>query len=357
MTSEGMRHRPRENRLDAEGEARIHRTFRHAWHPVIYSHELGPSPQRVFLCGEQLVVARLAGKVCTFADLCAHRGAPLSLGSVEGGELRCAYHGWQYDGEGRCTLIPQKPEITLRLYARIKKYQAVERYGLVWVCLVDEPRFPLPEFPQFDDPALGLAKMYNPTVDWNCSAPRRIENYVDLGHFPILHDGLLGSRAKPGVPDHRVWREGRALRMELMGPSFVVPNSPRYASLERRPGENFGVHRQWWLFMPLTILMLETGPEPDHVFCLFFHPSPLAAKKIRNFTVSARNYGTDAAALDELREFNDLIYEQDRLIVEGQRPEEISEDLSDELHVKGVDTFSVEYRRWLVELAGELDGR
>ena len=41
-----------------------------------------------------------------FNDVCIHRGAALSLGSVQDGRLTCAYHGWQYDYEGRCVRIP-----------------------------------------------------------------------------------------------------------------------------------------------------------------------------------------------------------------------------------------------------------
>jgi vanillate O-demethylase monooxygenase subunit len=42
--------------------------------------------------------------------------------------------------------------------------------------------------------------------------------------------------------------------------------------------------------------------------------------------------------------------EQDRVVVESQRPEELPIDLSEELHIKGVDQASIEYRRWLLEL-------
>src|SRR5262245_21870547 len=120
----------RVNELDTEGEAKVYRSFRHFWHPVLYAHELTDKPKQVFLCGEQIVVARLGERVCAFADLCAHRGTPLSLGTIENCELRCVYHGWQYNADGDCTFIPQKPELSSRIHARIERYQAAERYGL-----------------------------------------------------------------------------------------------------------------------------------------------------------------------------------------------------------------------------------
>jgi vanillate O-demethylase monooxygenase subunit len=51
----------------------------------------------------------------------------------------------------------------------------------VWLSLVDNPALPLPEFPQFDDPAYRVLKMDR--YDWNCSAPRRLENVLDCAHF------------------------------------------------------------------------------------------------------------------------------------------------------------------------------
>jgi vanillate O-demethylase monooxygenase subunit len=59
------------------------------------------------LLDQRLVLYRLAnGKVTAARDLCLHRGIPLSMGFLEGDRLVCAYHGFRYDGEGRCVCIP-----------------------------------------------------------------------------------------------------------------------------------------------------------------------------------------------------------------------------------------------------------
>ena len=347
-------HVSRANELNEEGEARVYQSFRHFWHPVMYTHELDDKPQQAFLCGEQLVIVRLGADICAFADLCPHRGTPLSLGTVENNELRCAYHGWQYNTGGECTFIPQAPDLAKHMRACVKKYKCEERYGLIWVCLEDEPRLPLPKFPQCDDPELDLEKIYIPTTDWNCGAPRRVENYTDLSHFAILHDGILGSRDQPEIPPYEVWREeDGVLRMKLDDASFTEStDSDKYASLNLKD-ETVVVHRTWWLFMPLTVLLHAVGPGPDVHYCLFFHPTPLGPGKIRNFTIAARNYAKEKA-YDELTSFVGLVYDQDLPVVEGQRPVELPEDLSGELHVRGCDTFSINYRNWLIELAKEL---
>ena len=69
-----------------------------------------------------------------------HRGTALSLGSVDESGLRCGYHGWTYNGEGRFTKIPSRPDLQIPSRARLTAYLAAEHLGLVWVCLTgDQP--------------------------------------------------------------------------------------------------------------------------------------------------------------------------------------------------------------------------
>ena len=67
-----------------------------------------------------------------------------------------------------------------------------------------------------------------------------------------------------------------------------------------------------------------------------------------------RNYAMDEDDKDFLA-FEKLVLDQDRHVVESQRPEMLPFDLSAELHIRGVDKVSVEYRRWLIELAKQLE--
>jgi phenylpropionate dioxygenase-like ring-hydroxylating dioxygenase large terminal subunit len=89
----------------ADGAARLYQSFRHYWHPVAYTSDLGDGPMKVRLLDQDLVIVRLAGQVCALYDLCVHRGTPLSLGFVDRDRLRCAYHGWAYDCSGACTQL------------------------------------------------------------------------------------------------------------------------------------------------------------------------------------------------------------------------------------------------------------
>lgn len=341
----------RENELDAAAERKLYRTMRNFWHPVIYSHDLLDTPQQVELMGQQLVAVRMDDGVRVFNDLCAHRGAALSLGEVlPTGELQCAYHGWRYDGDGHCVLAPQRPDLAGRLRARITRYHAVEKYGMVWVCLAEEPRFPMPEFPQYDDPSYD--KVFLPNTEWNCSPPRRTENYTDLSHFAFIHDGFLGDRNQPGIPEHRVWQPAEHLLRMVLDKPMVEPAAAGKNSSMSTDQDSVDVIKNYHVFLPLTVL-LDSAAGDEH-YCLFFHPTPLGPKRVRNFTVGARNYGSPDTIHDEIVGWNQTVYEQDRPIVESQRPEELPEDLAVEMYVQNVDTFSLTYRRALLGIIDEL---
>lgn len=347
----------RANELDVECEARIYRALRHFWHPVAYAEDLTNAPIGFTLCGQEIVIVRLENEVVALDDLCAHRGTRLSIGQVlDNCVLECPYHGWRYNKEGEVSLAPQRPDLADHLRARVRKYPAVERFGMIWVSLVDEPHFPLPDYPQWDESAYHHVAV--PADDWASSAPRRVENYTDYSHFAILHDKTLGDRTQPAVPDHEIWHDENRLENKQGAGSWVrVPIDTAAwggKDLPQDPYIRFAV--DWRVFMPLTCvlnILFEDGGR----YNLLFHPTPMGPKSIRNFTIASRDYGDPEKKDEELGGFVTLVYNQDKPVVESQRPEELPEDLSEEMHLKGVDTFSVEYRRWLVSLAKEIEAK
>ena len=167
----------------------------------------------VRLLGEDLVLWRAGGQAVAWQDLCIHRGTRLSLGKVEDGLLICPYHGWRYDGNGRCVHIPAHPEQTPPEKAGARVYQVRERYGLVWVSL-GQPGSDVPPFPEQDDPAYRTV-LCGPSDVLNASAPRIIENFLDVAHLPHVHGGILGDPRYPEMPEYPDGdRHGRDHRQE-----------------------------------------------------------------------------------------------------------------------------------------------
>src|SRR5262249_37196969 len=94
--------------MASPGVESTHVALRRCWHPVSFASDVQRAPCPVDLLGERLVLWRdRRGVARAMADLCIHRGTALSLGTVEGDEIVCPYHGWRYATDGRCTAIPQ----------------------------------------------------------------------------------------------------------------------------------------------------------------------------------------------------------------------------------------------------------
>ena len=128
--------------------------LRDYWHVVAWSEDVKENEIfPVTLLEEDLIVCRIEGKLVTFSDLCVHRGTPMSLGTVKNDRLICCYHGWEYNTEGECTRIPSiSNQHPIPKRACLTKYQSAERYGMVWVCMSEKPRTPIPDCPLAEDP-------------------------------------------------------------------------------------------------------------------------------------------------------------------------------------------------------------
>jgi methylxanthine N1-demethylase len=333
------------NELDVTGEERLYQALHRFWHPVAYAADVAPGPTAATLLERPLVLARLDGQVRAFADACLNRGVALSIGRVEDGTLRCVHDGWAYGPDGRCVAVPGREPSEIPERARLRSYRVEERVGLVWVCLDPEPVFPIPEFPEFGDPAFRTATV--PAYDWKASATRRVENFVDFAHFAWIHDGVLASREHPEVPEHEVWRDGAELRFQITVPEPARNEKTSTMEVDSQdptvPGE-----RNYRLTMPFTVWLQQRFPGGNE-YVIFMSCSPLGRKTCRSFTFNARNFALDEDDARYIR-FQQEIVEADRVVSESQRPEELPVDLTIELHVRGVDHVSIEYRRWLIEL-------
>ena len=173
--------------------------LRSSWFAVARSVEVGSTPVSVQLLASKVVLWRGAeGTVNAAPDRCPHREAPLSEGKVEDGCLVCPYHGWNFADGGTCVLVPSSGEgAAIPPKAHLHVHHAAERYGLVWVSL-DEPRSPIPDIAQEDDPAF---RRINTAMDvWQTSATRMADNFCDITHFPWVHTGTFGRRQDQLAP-------------------------------------------------------------------------------------------------------------------------------------------------------------
>ena len=136
--------------------------------------------------------------------MCWHRGVPLSLGGVENDKLQCKYHGVGYDKSGQCTRIPAQPDAAIPARLKLTTYAVTERYGLVWVRLVDNGSVHCPYFQEWNDP--DYIQVVPASVAHEAAAGRQVEGFLDVSHFAFVHTESFGEGENPEVPDYPVER-------------------------------------------------------------------------------------------------------------------------------------------------------
>jgi phenylpropionate dioxygenase-like ring-hydroxylating dioxygenase large terminal subunit len=318
--------------------------LRACWHGVAYSSTVGTAPYRTQLLGEPIVLWRDSrGAAHAFRDLCIHRGTALSLGSVAGDEIVCPYHGWRYAVDGRCTAIPQLPDPrAVPAKARATAYRCQERYGLLWVAM-DEPRWPIPDLPELESP--GWRTVFCGPYAWNSEASRQIENFTDLGHFPWVHPGLLGDPNRVVVTPPEVHTVEHILHYEFQRPE--AKSTQTYPVFPNENRENSVRRTRYELHLPYTIVVHMDWGGREKLLYLFVS-QPVAADRCAGYCLIGQNYNLEQSER-VFQEFEDVIFGQDRRIVESQRPEQVPFDLSEELHLK-FDSVAVAYRRAMTGL-------
>lgn len=130
------------------------------------------------------------GGVHATGDRCPHRGAALSLGKVRGGCVECPFHGFRFDGDGRCVEAPCTGAEAPR-HLDTKAYALREAHGFIWMWW-GEPRaeYPaVPWFPELDDNYVHAGLQAS---EWPVHWMRSVENQLDWPHLPFVHRTTIG---------------------------------------------------------------------------------------------------------------------------------------------------------------------
>ncbi|HEX9462296.1 MAG TPA: aromatic ring-hydroxylating dioxygenase subunit alpha [Alphaproteobacteria bacterium] len=318
------------------------------WHAVAFSSDIVDGKLvGTRLLGEELVLWRHAGQVHVWKDLCIHRGSRLSKGWVVDGTVVCPYHGWRYDCDAKCVLIPAHPDMTPPPKARAFPHRVQERYGLVWASL-GEPPHDVPPFPEVGTPEFRL--FHAGPYHFGANAFRSVENFIDPTHFPFVHSGFNGVMAAPDpINDYEVFTGPDGLRTSAVR---VFQPYGDHRALPVNADYHYRVLRPTTAYFQKFVRIVD--PEKAHLgnendcFAMMLAAQPLDEVSCVIRLAVAINFGPELTEAD-IRRRQDAVFEQDREIVETQRPERIPIDLRAELHVRS-DKFGVAYRRYLREL-------
>lgn len=226
--------------------------WRTRWYPLAFVRDLTKEPYRAVVHDQGFVLFRTGeGRWSCLPDRCPHRSARLSDGVVSDGRLTCLYHGWEFDGGGRCTAIPQLlASQAIPAKAHVGEFPLREAQGLLWLrpsLAGDADDSAIPTVADLDRPGCQ-------SIDFAIDLPYEqsflIENVIDIAHIHVAHHGIRGGghRDLAAPLDFEVSEADadgfsasfRSIGLERDGASpamrgarvhFTAPNLVRYESL------------------------------------------------------------------------------------------------------------------------------
>lgn len=233
------------------------------------------------------------------------------------------------------TILRRAPE-TVEVARAGKPLPILNRYGYVWTSLGTPPPdlFAIPEYFESDRRNINAA-----TFSVHVSAPRAIENFLDMGHFPFVHTGYLGEEPFTEVKDYDV--EIADDRSEILATRcrFYQPRPSPTAT------EGFDVEYVYRVPHPFCSVLYKSSPtDPARMDVIALFVQPLDEEHVNaNMLLSVLDHVNDNG---QIRRFQQTIFGQDKPILENQFPKRLPLDPRVETPIRA-DKSSIAYRRWL----------
>ncbi len=315
------------------------------WYVVLESNEVKSKPVGVTRLGEKLVFWRDAsGGVHAAVDRCPHRFAALSMGEMVDDHIQCPFHGFEFEGSGKCLHIPAHGRNgVIPAAMKLNTYPTHEDHGFIWVWSGHHPPVDLapPEFFENIDDSFFTASAHDP---WNTHYSRVVENQLDVVHLPFIHRNSIGRGNRKVVDGPLVqWKGEKMLDTYVF--NRIDDGTPPRSPKDIRQEDAGSVHLE--LIMPnlwqnyispdVRIVAAFVPVDDDHTllylrFYQRFLKIPILGKLVAKLAMP----------------FNVKVAHEDRRVVITQEPKASS--LKDgEILIQG-DLPIIEYRRHRVKL-------
>ena len=170
------------------------RLLRSYWQPIAAAEEIpaGGAPLPIRIMSEDLVLFRDdKDRLGLIGRACPHRGTDLSYGRIEDGGLRCLYHGWLFDRDGKCLDQPAEPQAKKFCHkVRHTAYPVQEKGGAIWAYLGEgePPLIPDFQFLMAPEPNRQCFRFI-----LTCNWLQGLENAADPAHTTYLHRRPVGT--------------------------------------------------------------------------------------------------------------------------------------------------------------------
>lgn len=228
------------------------------------------------------------------------------------------------------------PLVTEKLTGR--ELPVMEGYGLLWATL-GAPNKGLPDIPEAGEP--DRRHVVCGSVSLRASGLRIVENFLDMAHFPFVHTNILGAEPHTEVPEYKAEIRRDIDEVWATNCKFFQPQ----AALSAEGGMMADyIYRVATPFVTMLYKSCPNATDRSDIICLFVQP--LDPDRCRAhpvmFLIDDKSRQTD------LVHFQQLIFLQDRIILENQRPVLLPLEPRSEIPTRA-DIASIAYRRWLKE--------
>lgn len=310
-------------------------------------------PVHVRMLGQDFVMFRdSSGQAHCLSNVCAHRGGSLAHGKLKDDSLECPYHGWRFNGDGACALIPSMgKDANIPSRAKVDSYPTQEKYGLIFAFLGDLPereRPPILEIPEWDKKDWRATLL---VTEWNFDYKRSIENAIDLAHNEFTHTFQIHTEGDENfvVPDLELieseWECG--VRADLPGQKL---GSADTAKMKKGIGDmEPGPSQIYTAYHGISSFRTYIHPTPDVHIRQYFFESPIDESHTRLFFINLRNFMIDPKDDEAVIEPNIIVVREDGDVLEQIRPVLTPETNTNEVLV-GADKPIARYREWVREL-------
>ncbi len=313
------------------------------WYACESSLGVTNKPKQIVMLNQRFVLYRNSqGQVVALKDQCSHRGAALSLGWLEADCIRCPYHGWKFQADGKCVEIPANaPEVTITKKACVNTYAVQEKYGFIWLFYGDLPpqeRPPIPPLAEFDDPA-----WHHFYLDFrvNTHYTRVLENSLDMSHLPIVHANTIGSgfAENPRIEDYKVQAEDWGVSAEVNYYNHTKPKGLFSHFFRKKQSE---VNSKITFYLP-NITRVESGSGGVKIINYAIH-LPVDDNTTISKRILLRRFFRYAWADSLFINYYNKIYTEDKVVSESQYPRVVPTNLAEEIHIAS-DALQIAYRK------------
>jgi vanillate O-demethylase monooxygenase subunit len=302
------------------------RYLKNCWYVAAWTDEVGDALfERTILDTPVLLYRDTQGRVVAMDNRCAHRTAPLSLGRLEGDNVRCMYHGLVFNPAGECIEIPMQDRIPPG--TRVRTYPVVERSRWIWIWMGD---------PQLADPSLLPDTHWLDDPDWRCLPGylkheahylQVADNLCDFSHLSFVHPTTVGGSVDYARQRPKVERLDNGVRIvrthDNSEPApFVKALRPEWTRVDRW---------NYYDFLLPGILLMDSGSVPvghgggtgSREGAVEFRScqaiTPETANSTHYFFAQPHNFSLDDPEVTRsIHQLVILAFEEDKRMISGQ---------------------------------------